>query len=734
MRFVDRNSVHKPNSLGGAHALDARQRLRGHYDLPEEDRRRRRANVDSEIWTAPDVRQALLAVFHEKCAYCEMRVGGAESGGTVDHYRPLANAMWSGSSDSPEHYGWLAYEWRNLYLSCLTCARAKSNLFPVEGPRAPLLCSWSEAQSAEKRLLLDPCKDQPTRHLQLTLNGELDSRSELGLVSIKVLGLNREELVSERKAKLARCLVKMEAAFGRSDQSLRQFLAEFDAESPYSGAALIFFFARFKAAAKSAELRIPKLASFRRDFASLLANLPGLDALLRDEPPAALELQESYRMAPSAPMAYDDVRFARDATAWRMRASARIRKVRIKNFKGISDLTLDFPVDSFSGGPTCAMLLGENSTGKSSILQAVALTLMGSVQRERLKLDPESFLSREARSWKFLGVRQTEVVVEFDAIEPVVLRIDPLNPEFVGDHEPTMPLMAFGARRFFDKPQKRRSPAAKVKTLFEPTAHLHHPGDWLQDLPDHDFNTIARAMREVLTLQPDDTIGRYADGRLFVRAHGRESPLENLSDGYRSLFAMVIDIMREMTESWGNLEGANGLALIDELEVHLHPRWKMRVVSAFRRSMPNVQFFMTTHDPLCLRGMRDGEVHVLFRNDEQQIEEIRDLPNIQGLRAEQLLTSDYFGLASTSDPELEADLDAFAFASAAGDSDLVARSLGSLSAFKLMGNTEVEQMVNEALRRYVALRNQTSMGRRGQARARAVNDIVSALRKMKVPD
>lgn len=58
---------------------------------------------------------------------------------------------------------------------------------------------------------------------------------------------------------------------------------------------------------------------------------------------------------------------------------------------------------------------------------------------------------------------------------------------------------------------------------------------------------------------------------------------------------MALDIVRNMVRKWGNLESSLGIVLIDEIETHLHPRWKMQVVSALRRAMPQVQFIFTTH-------------------------------------------------------------------------------------------------------------------------------------------
>ena len=81
--------------------------------------------------------------------------------------------------------------------------------------------------------------------------------------------------------------------------------------------------------------------------------------------------------------------------------------------------------------------------------------------------------------------------------------------------------------------------------------------------------------------------------------------------------------------------------------------------------MPRVQFIGTTHDPLCLRGLEDGEVIVLQRDEVGQIISIPNLPSIKGMRADQLLTSDFFGLSSTVDPETE--LDVARFVEAVGD-------------------------------------------------------------------
>ncbi len=126
------------------------------------------------------------------------------------------------------------------------------------------------------------------------------------------------------------------------------------------------------------------------------------------------------------------------------------------------------------------------------------------------------------------------------------------------------------------------------------------------------------------------------------------------------MVAMGVDIMREMLEYFPDLEMARGTVLVDELDTHLHPRWKMRIAHRLRTALPNVQFLTSTHDPLCLRGYYDGEVQVLRRGEDARVERVVDLPNVQGLSVQQILTSEFFGLYSAEDPEVDVSVARYA--------------------------------------------------------------------------
>jgi hypothetical protein len=76
-------------------------------------------------------------------------------------------------------------------------------------------------------------------------------------------------------------------------------------------------------------------------------------------------------------------------------------------------------------------------------------------------------------------------------------------------------------------------------------------------------------------------------------------------------------------------------------------------VESLRKAFRRVQFIVSTHDPLCLRGLENDEAIVLRRTSRRRIYVVPDLPPLKGMRVDQLLTSEYFGLDSTMDPTVE---------------------------------------------------------------------------------
>ncbi len=115
-------------------------------------------------------------------------------------------------------------------------------------------------------------------------------------------------------------------------------------------------------------------------------------------------------------------------------------------------------------------------------------------------------------------------------------------------------------------------------------------------MPELDSVSVNVRMRELLL--------RYVDGRTVA--------FSELSDGYRNVVAMVADLAIKMVMlnphlAKDALSKTPGVVLIDELDLHLHPKWQRRVVEDLRRTFPRVQFICTTHSPFIVQSLRSGE-------------------------------------------------------------------------------------------------------------------------------
>ena len=161
----------------------------------------RRFDFDRAIYGHKAVRTALREAQHRKCCYCEGRFY-AYAAAEVEHYRPKGAVRQDRESRRlfPGYY-WLAYSWKNLYWCCPACNRKKNDLFPL-ADQAARARSHRDDVSGEEPLLLDPGgPDDPRKHIQFRQEYAV-GLTGAGQTTIKVLGLNREELLDERLKRL----------------------------------------------------------------------------------------------------------------------------------------------------------------------------------------------------------------------------------------------------------------------------------------------------------------------------------------------------------------------------------------------------------------------------------------------------------------------------------------------------------------------------------------------------
>ncbi|MCO4311837.1 AAA family ATPase [Pectobacterium versatile] len=107
--------------------------------------------------------------------------------------------------------------------------------------------------------------------------------------------------------------------------------------------------------------------------------------------------------------------------------------------------------------------------------------------------------------------------------------------------------------------------------------------------------------------------------RLTITKNGHKLNILQLSQGEKSLIALLLDITRRMMVLNPHIDNpleSPGIIIIDELDLHLHPRWQRSIVSNFEYIFPNCQFIVSTHSPQVISEVRHGQVIMLDTNDD----------------------------------------------------------------------------------------------------------------------
>lgn len=167
---------------------------------------KRRFEFDRRLYGAREVREALLAAQHGKCAFCEARIAHVMVG-DVEHFRPKGGFRRGKRLMLPGYY-WLAYAWDNLLLACQLCnQRHKGNAFPLEKGATRVRSHLGDI-TKERPRFVHPADEDPERligfreHVAFPVGDDPRARA-----TIAGLGLNRREIKAERRRHLQRLIL-----------------------------------------------------------------------------------------------------------------------------------------------------------------------------------------------------------------------------------------------------------------------------------------------------------------------------------------------------------------------------------------------------------------------------------------------------------------------------------------------------------------------------------------------
>jgi predicted ATPase len=348
-----------------------------------------------------------------------------------------------------------------------------------------------------------------------------------------------------------------------------------------------------------------------------------------------------------------------------------LKRLRLKNFKCFSDLELSF--EEGKSVRKWTILLGPNGLGKSSLLKAIALVTAGSEALTELLRDPSEWVrngqkraeleaelvtkGKETRTIKLI-IRRSGTVSTFlkenneglDLLDRAIGHAT--RNYFVAGYGAARRLSSSDVSGLRGKTSTYTSTRAQnVATLFDSSATLNSLEQWAMNLDylSKDGDAGLQVVRQVLDeFLPDVSFGKLdrRKGQLLFKTPEGLVPLNALSDGYQSVTAWVGDLLYRIIETFGDYKKpleARGLLLIDELDLHLHPRWQRRLIDFLDKQLPNMQILTTTHSPLTAQQGREGFLHALTRkNGIITLEPFEGDPST--MLVNQLLMTDAFGV------------------------------------------------------------------------------------------
>jgi predicted ATPase len=310
-----------------------------------------------------------------------------------------------------------------------------------------------------------------------------------------------------------------------------------------------------------------------------------------------------------------------------------IEKVEIENIRSISHFEMTFPNPA-----GWHVIIGDNGSGKTSVLKVISIALL-SLGEALEELD--SLIKQ--------GVQEAITTIIFDdnSFSKLTINNDTQNNttaklEKSPIHD-TYPLFStgYGSLRITHEevefPDIKPSPKSSLaySTLLGGETGLRVAYFWLRELyiQKIDIDNNSAQEREIASQLLDKIKILVNNGNLlpngiklekidskgiwFVDEKGTRLHVDSLSDGFRSILNITIDIIYRMVgyygeqkviDSFGEVCNLSGIILIDEIDAHLHPTWQTRIGQWFTTYFPNIQFIVTTHSPLVCRACEKGSI------------------------------------------------------------------------------------------------------------------------------
>mgnify|MGYP002765946595 FL=1 len=342
------------------------------------------------------------------------------------------------------------------------------------------------------------------------------------------------------------------------------------------------------------------------------------------------------------------------------------KRTEIQNFKSIEKMSLNF-----SSGVN--LLIGDNGVGKTTVLEALALSvqtyfsrmkditkkgitqkdvrftssLVGDVSRHRMHHTPAKIKS----TVEFGGAEYSSEISREDEANTTRTKcagkeLAAAGRELLNSQTEILPVICyFSTSRVVDTQKASTSSVGKNKLndrrcgymdCLNATLDRKALTDWAfkmamaeykKGMPIAEYEAFKKAVGTFMQKMNDlDEIPLVEYTRDFeditYTENGKTMLVNYLSAGYQSLLWMLMEIsfrIALLNPEMSDYSQAEGIVLIDEIDMHLHPRWQWKILDALHSSFPKVQFIAATHSPIIISSFRDAKLLSIGQNGVEEL-------------------------------------------------------------------------------------------------------------------
>lgn len=294
--------------------------------------------------------------------------------------------------------------------------------------------------------------------------------------------------------------------------------------------------------------------------------------------------------------------------------SSYITKAKIKNFKLLEDFEIKL-------SQKINIIIGQNSSGKTSLLQALTLSLL-----------EENFIgesNEKYHNYITKSKEKAEIILSIDKYEKEV-EITSNKREVKNDILSPF-ILSYGSNIFTkykievtelvqDLLDKKICKDFATSIFKDYTDEFYNPKSILNELKrigTDDALEIRDIFINTINSFQDEYIIKLSDDNKYYFEHNNKNifKLENLSEGYRNNILLISDILIRVLGIGKTPDTIEGIILIDEFDRHLHPKWQSNIVSRLSDIFPKIQFILTTHNPMTILDRNEDEITIIKEVD-----------------------------------------------------------------------------------------------------------------------